>query len=92
MVKIDYSKLKYKKTPSLHGHSVENIFYPEKYKSFSKGNYEENSFYLQKSKATPGRYRAYYEYDTSGAKIPIIGSQEQILEEKEPALTRVLKK
>ena len=90
MVKIDYSKISYKKAPSLRGHSVENIFYPEKYKSTTKGNYEENSFYLQKSKATPGRYRPYYEYDTSGSKIAVIGSQEQTLEES--PLTRVLEK
>ena len=93
MVKIDYSKLSYKKTRALNGHSVKHEPFPEykKYSSATRGNYEENSFYLQKSKETPGRYRPYYEYGTFGDKIPVVGSQEQTLEE-EPPLTRVLEK
>ena len=33
------------------------------------GRSERNSFYLQKSKEIAGRYKAYYEYDTSGMKV-----------------------
>ena len=40
----------------------------------TRGHSVENSFYLQKSKSTPGRYRAYYEYDTSGAKVAVVGT------------------
>ncbi len=54
------------------------------------GTSEENSFYLQKSKYTPGMYHAYYEYDTQGIAIPVVGIREEV--EQEKSLNRTLTK
>lgn len=40
------------------------------------GHSVKNSFYLQKSKEIPGWYKAYYEYDTSGMRVTVIGDDE----------------
>lgn len=47
-----------------------------KKQSSTRGHSVKNSFYLQKSKDTPGQYRAYYEYDTFGAKVALVGAEE----------------
>ncbi len=54
------------------------------------GTSEKNSFYLQKSKYTPGMYRAYYEYDTFGSPISIVGTREEV--EQEKPMSRTLTK
>lgn len=38
------------------------------------GHSVENSFYLQKSVETAGRYKAYYKYNTAGAKRTVMGA------------------
>lgn len=37
----------------------------------------DNSFYLLRSKEIPGRYKAYYEYDTAGMKMNVVGGKER---------------
>ncbi len=56
----------------------------------TNGTSEKNSFYLQKSQDTPGMYRAYYEYDTFGSPIPLVGTNEEV--EQEKPMSRTLTK
>ena len=58
--------------------------------SFPKRREVTNSFYLQHCPATPGRYRPYYEYDTSGITVPVVGASEEV--EQEKPMSRTLSK